>query len=222
MQEHGYKNLWMSPNVAIIRLNLLIEKYGIKTVVRNGLFRHEREAWIAASFLLGWRENNNEEYWLEIEMEEATPDIHGYTLRPLKRGFHREDYNFEIVEWEEHSKGILDVIKKKCKKCYPNYFLLLVYARKRGELIDYEKVHDEIKNNKVPFLDIWILAASSNSNDYHLTRVYRDKFQICFNLNEALKKVNNQSDYATNLGRGGGTDRKNLGVVYVPLPELKK
>ncbi len=221
MKKHGYKNLWMSPNVAITRLNFLIKKYGIQTILNKSIFKHEREAWIAGVFLLGLRHADRKEYWLEIETENGTPDIYGYQLREVDGNYHRDVFNIEIVEWETHGGSIVDIIKNKSIKAYPDYFFLLIYARKGGEVIDYNKTCAEITNLRIPFLEIWVLAATSYNNDYHLTRIYRQKFQIRFNLNLAIIGNKEQTSFATFLNRGKGTEIENLGLIYVPYPEIK-
>lgn len=219
-KKHDYKNLWMSPNIAITRLSSLIDKYGIEKILKKSVFKHEREAWVAASFLLGLREVDKREYWIEIETQESTPDIYGYYLDVIKGNFHRRVFNIEIVEWEEHGGDILDIIRNKCKKNYPHDFFLLIYVRRGGEIIRYDDICESIKTISVPFVQIWILAPSSENNDYHLTLIFKNKFQIRFNLNEAIEKNKQQRQFATSLGRGVGTDIKDLGIVYVPFPQI--
>jgi len=220
MRKYGYKNLWMSPSVAIVRLNYLIEKYGIQKILSKSIFKHEREAWIAAVFLLGLRQQDSKEYWLEIETEQATPDIYGYQLREVEGNYRRDVYNIEITEWEEHGGNIIDIIKNKSKKSYSDYFFLLIYARKGGEIIDYSNIYNEILSFRIPFSEIWILASSSYNQDYHLTRVYKQIFQIRFNLNSAIINNKEQKSFATFLKRGKGTEFKNLGQILVPYPQI--
>jgi len=220
--KKDYENLWMSPNVAISRLYLLVNKYGIEEVIKRNAFKREREAWIAASFLLGLRETDQKEYWIEIATKESTPDIYAYSLKIVDGNFHRDVYNIEIAEWEEHGKSLLEIIKNKCKKNYPKFFWLLIYARKPGTVIDYDILFKEIDSfsDKIPFSSIWILANSSDNNDYHLTEVCKIKRQIGFNLDQALIKNKRQNNFATFTKRNTGTEIKHLGDVYVPLPKL--
>lgn len=219
MEKHDYKNLWMSPNVAIVRLSSLINKYGPQKVLKKSIFKHEREAWITALFFLGLKEISGKEYWIEIETRESTPDTYGYYLENINGNYHRRIFNIEITEWEEHSGGIMEIIKNKSNKFYPDFYFLLIYARKNGEIIDYDEIHNKIIELKVPFFEIWVLANSSANNDYHLTEIYRQKFQIRFNLDSALSKNINQISFATFLKRGAGTKLTDLGTVYVPTPE---
>ncbi|OGZ66580.1 MAG: hypothetical protein A3C58_02655 [Candidatus Staskawiczbacteria bacterium RIFCSPHIGHO2_02_FULL_34_10] len=227
MIKKDYKNLWMSPNVVISRLDDLIKKYGLKTVIRKNEFRHEREGWIGGVFLLGLRELGEITYWLEIETEDSTPDVYGSFLDVIetntgKKGVRENFFSIEIVEWEEHGPSIVDLIKNKCKKHYPNNYFLLVYVRRGGKVLDYEKIVEELKGAKIPFAQIWILVPSSNDHDYHLTKIYKGLFQIAFNLNDAIKKNEKQIKFATNMGKGLATEMENLGEISVPLPELEE
>ncbi len=225
--KKGYKNLWLSPNQAIDRLRILIEKYGLETVLRKSIFKHEREAWIGGVFLLGLRDADKREWWIEIETEAATPDIYGFFLDTIdvgisKKGIRRNVMNIEIVEWEPHGAGILDLIGDKCKKAYPADYSLLVYVRRGGEVLNYQVIFEELKKVKVPFLQIWILVPSSYDNDYHLSSIYDKFIQIRFNLDRAIEGNKNQIRFATNTGRGLAANPENLGEIEVLLPEIDK
>lgn len=212
----------MSPNAAISRLSSLLAKYGPKTVIGKSEFKHEREAWIAAVFLLGLRQFDKNEYWLEIETEESTPDVYGYYLDNVDGNNHRLVCNLEITEWEEHSKNIIEVIKNKSRKNYPSDFYLLVYARKPGESIDYDQLYEEINKSKIPFAQIWTIACFSDDNDYHLTQIHPKKLQFEFNLDAAIGDNKSQTCFATFLMRGKGTKARPLGEIFVPLPKLRE
>lgn len=220
--EHGYKNLWMSPNVAINRLKIIIEKYGIGVAIKRNEFRHEREAWIAAVFLLGLRKFDKNEYWLEVETEQSTPDIYGYYIEKIEDKNHRWVCDIEITEREEHGGSIAELIENKSKKSYPRDFYLLIYARKSGELLDYDKIYEAVKRIKIPFSKIFILCCISDDNDYALVEVFPKKYKLEFNLDVAIEGNKDQLAFATFLKRGKGTKPVPLGEIFVPLPEIKK
>lgn len=48
--KKDYKNLWMSPNIAIGRLEDLIKKYGLEKILVSNQVKHEREGWIGGVF----------------------------------------------------------------------------------------------------------------------------------------------------------------------------
>ncbi len=217
----NYKGIWMSPSIAIKRLDILLERCGndLKRILANGT-KHEREAWVAGVFLLGLNEIQPSQYWLEIVVEEATPDIYGYKIDIINGNYHRGVYNIEITDFEEHSKTIEDIIKQKSFKSYPDYFQLLIYARKGGYLLDYDAIFDSINKISIPFANIFILSASSYEDDYELVQIYPLKWRLSFNLHSVIQKNINQKELATFLKRGSGTDLTNLGVLSLPLPEI--
>jgi hypothetical protein len=220
MDKSVYKNLWMSPTFMVDRMTLILNRYGIDTVLSHNNFKQEREAWVAAVFLLGLGSIEGSEYWLEINTENGTPDIYAYYLEQVNGNNHRTDLPLEIVDFEDHNETISALIAQKSKKAYPPYYDLIVYARKGGAEIDYDQIFEDAHGIKIPFREIWILSTVTYENDYHLTMVYPYKFQIPFNLNGEYDKHRSQSQLATFLKRGTGTEPHFLGIKEVPLPEI--
>lgn len=210
----------MSPTFMIDRMALLLEKYSVNIILSNNEFKQEREAWVAAAFLLGLGKIEGSEYWLEINTENDTPDIYAYYLKQINGNNHRDVLPLEIVDFEEHSKTIGSLIERKSRNAYPPYFALIVYARKCGAEIDYDKIFEDAQKIKIPFREIWILSAVSYDDDYCLTLIYPAGLQITFNLYKEFEKHKNQISLATMLKRGKGVDPKPLGTKDVPLPEI--
>ncbi len=131
-RAEGYTNLWMSPEFVVARFEKIIGTYGFEEA-KKGRFKREREAWISAVWALGLRETMKRiEYWIEIETLDQTPDCKVQFFDTTKGYNHRMILNLEIVEWEEHQDDVMNVIRAKCLKAYPDYFYLIVLARNGG------------------------------------------------------------------------------------------
>jgi hypothetical protein len=60
--------------------------------------------------------------------------------------------SIEAVDWEGNVDAIIKVIKKKCKRAYPDPYLLLINARHGEGVLDFDRVIEEMKTIRSPFL----------------------------------------------------------------------
>lgn len=100
--------------------------------------------------MLGLKENDGKEYWLEIEIEDSTPDVYGSFLDMIetnagKKAIRENFFSIEIVELEKHTINIVKLIKDKCHKSYSTDYFLLAHVRKGGEILEYEKIYKKIE-----------------------------------------------------------------------------
>lgn len=213
----GYKGVWMSPDTIILRLEGLLKKYDYSFVLKSNKFKHEREAWVSAVWALGITHEINTEIWIEIETTEETPDTYVFYFDVIDNRNYKRVFNIEVADWEEHTDDLLNIIKNKSKKNYPDYFILLIYARNPKKKINSEEIYSKLKKIKIPFSEIWILTCTGN-DDYVIQRLYPQKSEIPFNVKSLRDRFKNQISFAKFLKRGRGTDLENLGNFYLPLP----
>jgi hypothetical protein len=141
----GYADLFMSPNIVIRRFETVMGKHGYLGAL-SGRVKQEREAWITAVWALGLREITKKQYWIEIETRDQTPDCKVHSLDQSSGCNHILTHNVEVVECDSHRPDISDVITQKCKKAYPSYFVLLVFAR-NGKEIMVDELLQHIQNS---------------------------------------------------------------------------
>lgn len=213
----SYAGLLMSPNVAILRFETILRRRGFSRAT-TGAFKQEREAWITAVWALGLREVTGKEYWIEVETKEATPDCKVHHI-DQSAGYNRVvTHNIEVVEWDEHRSDLVDVIAQKCRRAYPDYFVLAVLGR-NGEHIEILSTSDRIKELKIPFGEIWILGRESQfSSAYKMFMLYPTPKLIEFDLFELCSKNAGQIEFMQRQKRSRSTETKDLGVTYLPIP----
>ena len=216
----SYKNVWMSPNTMIQRFSDIISTHGAQNAVYHKQFQPERECWISSIWALGLKEIIKREYWVEIETIDNTPDTYVFYLDIVDGNYHRQVMNIEVVEWEEHTENIEQVIKKKCNKNYPNYFYLLIYIRRENVSLEMEKLFKFVQTLQVPFSEIWLVGAESD-DDYVIAKIFPTYTHARFKLSESLEKNKNQQGFTTIRQRGTGTKITPLGTIYLPIPDIK-
>lgn len=201
----------------------IINQNGLVSVLADNKFKLDKEAWITAVFLIGLSKTTKKEYWVRGNPEDSTPDTYGISFVELDKGLEQEIINFEVFEWETHSKvSLQDHIYKKIKnKSYPEYFWLLCYAHSRErELIDMEVLYQHFHKQKFGFSQIWVLCGiGDNQNEYTITKLYPDRFQDKFYLEQELKKHIKQLDIIKIMGRGIDKKFKPLGQKFFPFPD---
>ncbi len=217
MSKDQYKGIWLSPSVAVERFNQLVEKYGVENAVSDDRFKPEREAWVMAMFLFGLRKITRQEFWLELETVDSTPDAYGYYLEEVDGKNYRRIMSVEITEFEEHSEDIFSVIKNKINRAYPTHYILLVYARKAG-VIKPSEVFEKIQKTTIPFAEIWILSAVDSEDKFQITKIFPDFDQTNFSLKSSLENNKSQGPFAKSDGRSSQPGKRNLGTIFFPLP----
>jgi len=125
--------------------------------------------------------------------------------------------NIEIVDWEENVDDIMEVIGKKCTRAYPSHYLLLVNARHSGKVLDLDRVIEEMKRMRSPFLEVWVVAFIGR-DDVKVVRVAPGGPAIDLKARAELEKARNQKRFLRRGVRGTKTEFRNLGLVYLPIP----
>lgn len=211
-----YSELWISPLFAIKRMRTISETHGIDRARTDGKFKKEREAWTSAMLALALLRLKDEEWWIEIETVEATPDTRLRRIDQTPSGNIIQTYEIEVVDWENNVDDIMEVIGKKCARAYPRNYLLLVNARHSGKLLDFDRVIVEMKTLRSPFLEVWVVAFVATAN-VKVVRVA--PAQPCVNLTQAdFEKAAEQKPFLKRGDRGTRAEIKDLGLAYLPIP----
>ncbi len=213
-----YSELWMSPYIAIRRMATVSETFGIERARTDGRFKKEREAWTTGVFALALSKLNGEPWWIEIETKDNTPDT---KLRQLDQSSGNnviQTRNIEVVDWEENVDDIMEVIRKKCKRAYPDHYLLLVNARNSGKVLDFDQVIQEMKTTDSPFLEVWVVAFVG-PDDMKVVRVAPRALFVDLKIRAELEKAKKQTPFIKRGIRGTGTELRDLGSAFLPIPK---
>ena len=212
-----YSELWMSPYIAIRRIATISETFGIERARTDGQFKKEREAWTTGVFALALSKLNGEPWWIEIETKDNTPDT---KLRQLDQSSGNnviQTRNIEVVDWQENVDDIMEVIRKKCKRAYPDHYLLLVNARNSRKVLDFDQVIQEMKRTDSPFLEVWVVAFVG-PDDMKVVRVAPGALSVDLKIGAELEKAKKQTPFIKRGKRGTGTELRDLGPAYLPIP----
>ncbi|HWZ81239.1 MAG TPA: hypothetical protein VNW47_01370 [Terriglobales bacterium] len=196
------------------------ETVGIERARLDSQFKREREAWTTAVFALALHKLNGEQWWIEIETIDNTPDT---KLRQLDQSSGNnviQTRSVEVVDWEENVDDIMQVISKKCGRAYPSHYILLVNARNSGKALDFDKVIEEMKGKQSPFLEVWVVALVG-PDDMKIVRVAPAALSIDLKLRSELEIAKKQMPFVERGTRGSGTEMRDLGPLYLPIPRRK-
>jgi hypothetical protein len=159
----------------------------------------------------------NGEQWIEIETKDSTPDT---KLRQLDQSSGNnviQTRNIEAVDWEENVAEIMEVIRKKCRRAYPDHYLLLVNARNSGKVLDFDRVIQEMKGIHSPFLEVWVVAFVG-PDDMKVVRVAPGTLSVDLKIRAELERAKKQTPFMKRGSRGTGTELRDLGPAYLPIP----
>ncbi|MEO6508332.1 MAG: hypothetical protein ABIO02_00100 [Patescibacteria group bacterium] len=177
-------DLYFSPSHIIHKFQELIDYHGSDKILRGGEYKLEREAWIAAVFLLGLKNITEKDYWLRVFNEDSTPDVIAFSPVKMRDGIMAAMHNIEIFEYESHSPSDLTAaVNKKLKKKYPDHYLLLGYGHHRsGEALDPEIVFQAVKELKPNLESIWFMSSieTNDTENYVLLQLHPYKNQKSF------------------------------------------
>src|SRR5580692_11324687 len=101
-----YSELWMSPYTAIIRMRTISETHGTELARTDRRFQKEREAWTTGVLGLALSKLEHQEWWIEIETHERTPDAKLHHIDQSSVGNVIQTRNVEVVDWEENVDDI--------------------------------------------------------------------------------------------------------------------
>jgi hypothetical protein len=152
-----YSGLWMSPHVVIARRNAISQRYGFERA-KGRRFKQEREAWTTGVLGLAFSKHWGIEFWVEVETVEPTPDTKLHYVDQSSGHNVVRTFCIEVVDWQENVEDIMEVIKKKCSRPYPNDYLLVVHARHIGKALDYPRIVEEMKKMRSRFAETWVIA----------------------------------------------------------------
>jgi hypothetical protein len=211
-----YRELWISPCFAIDRMRTIGQTYGVDRARTDGKFKKEREAWTTAMLALALSNLTGNDWWIEIETADNTPDTRLRRLDQTPTGNIIQTHEIEIVDWEENVDDIMEVIRKKCGRGYPGNYLLLVNARHSGKTLDFDRVIHELKTTRSPFLEIWIVVFIATGN-VKVVRVA--PAQPSVDLAQAdFDRARRQMAFLRRGTRGTSTEVRDLGLAYLPIP----
>jgi hypothetical protein len=213
----NFSELWMSPYIAIKRMATISETYGVERARTDGRFKKDREAWTTGVLALALSKLKDEEWWIEIETEDSTPDTKLQHIDQSSGHNVIQTRNIEIVDWEENVDDIMEVIGKKCSRAYPGHYLLLVNARHSGKVLDIDRVIEEMKKIHSPFLEVWVVAFIGR-DDVKVVRVAPSGPTIDLKARAELEKARKQKPFLRRGVRGTKTEFRDLGLVYLPIP----
>jgi len=214
-----YSELWMSPYIAIKRMQTISETYGIDRARTDGRFKKEREAWTTGALALALSKLNGEQWWIEIETVDSTPDTRLRQLDQSSGNNVIQTRNIEVVDWEENVDDIMEVIGKKCKRAYPGHYLLLVNARHAGKVLDFDQIIEKMKTIRSPFLEVWVVAFIA-PDVMKVVRVAPGALPVDLKLRAELEKASKQMPFLHRGIRGTGTEIRDLGPAYLPIPRV--
>jgi len=212
-----YSDLWMSPYIAIIRMKTISETYGTERACTDGRFKKDREAWTTGMLALALSKLKDEKWWVEIETVDSTPDT---KLRRIDQSSGHnviQTRNIEVVDWEENVDDVMEVIGKKCSRAYPGHYLLLVNARHGGKVLEVDRVIEEMKKIRSPFLEVWVVAFIG-PDDVKVVRVAPGGLAIDLKARAELEMARRQKPFLRRGIRGTDTQFRDLGPVYLPIP----
>jgi len=211
-----YSELWMSPYTAIRRMATISETYGTELARTDGRLKKEREAWATGVLGLALSKMKDEEYWVEIETVERTPDTRLHYINQSSGHNVTQTRCVENVDWEENVDDIMEVIGKKCSRAYPRNYLLVVHARHVGKVLNLDQVKEEMKKLSSPFLETWIVARIGED---HLIAAGVEPAgpEIVLNRTD-LKNAEKQTPFTKKGKRGTRCGFQHLGPAFLPIP----
>ena len=215
-------DIFLSPNLAIERMNQLVQKYGKSNAFTEGRFKEEREAAITAVFLLGYRLLLKRDFWIGVCQDDPPDNI---AVSPQKRasgrGMEKHIINIEIFEWEGHSaRGLPQAIRDKLKaKNYPQDYFLLCQVRRPGEMANLEECYQDLNREKPGVSEVWLVSSiEDNQFDHVIVCLYPSRAEIPFTLSEQLDATKNQPPCLRELGRGIMDHPEPTDDTHLPLP----
>jgi len=212
-----YSELWMSPYIAIRRMATISETYGIERARADSRFRREREAWTTGVLALALSKLRDEEWWVEIETLDSTPDTKLHHIDQSSGHNVIQTRNIEVVDWEENVDDIMEVIARKCQRAYPGHYLLVVNARHGGKEIFIERVIEEMTRIRSPFLEVWMVGLIG-LDDMKVVRLAPGWPAIDLKVRVELEKASKQPSFLKRGIRGTRPGFRELGTVFLPIP----
>jgi len=211
-----YSELWMSPYIAIRRMATISETYGIGPARTEGRFKKEREAWTTGVLALALSKLKADEWWLEVETVDSTPDTKLHHIDQTSGRNIIQTRSIEVVDWEENVADVMEVIGKKCHRGYPGHYLLVVHARHGGKEVYVEEVVKALRETRSPFLEVWVVGAVG-LNHMKAVRVAPGGLMVDLERGD-LEKARKQPAFLKRGSRGTNPGFRELGHAFLPIP----
>jgi hypothetical protein len=211
---------YFSPCFQFDRFRAMRENYGDKEVLTENRFQKEREAWVAAAFLMGYGELTDQYWWLTI-CPETIPDIIAISPRQGERGWVAERLNLEVFEYEAHAPvaGVAAAIERKLRaKAYPSDHRLVCYVHHRaGEAFNTGEVASQLRMLKLPVAEVWLVGSveSDQSDDYVVSRLHPKPWEYRLSYGQYCA----ETPQIVILDAGQGSDEEiKHGFMEIDLP----
>jgi len=214
-----YSQVWMSPYTAIVRMRALSERCGIERARTDGRFKREREAFATGVLALALSKLKGDEWWVEVETVENTPDTKLRQFEQTEKGNVIHTRNVENVDWDENVDDVMTVIKKKCKRAYPSHYLLVVHARNYEKVLNLDRVIEEMKDLKSPFLEVWLVAVPA-PNSLNAVRISPGPLAVDLGRTD-MEKATKQNQFVQLGTRGCQPGFYDAGIAFLPLPRCE-
>jgi len=211
----SYAGLWMSPEFVIRRMRTVVESFGFQGA-EHGRFKKEREAWASGIYALALSETEGKQYWVEVETVAQTPDTYVHQIDQSKGRNTITSQSIEVVDWEEHTDNVMELIRKKCSRPYSPIFSLLVSGRS-DKVIEPDALASEIVQLTVPSAQVWMVGVS-DYNKAHASLLYPNFMVVQFDVQAAFQKARPVAEIIQKLQRGKSMEFVPLGAMYLPIP----
>jgi hypothetical protein len=157
-----------------------------------------------------------ETLYIEIETVENTTDTRLHSIDQSSGRNVVQTRSIEVVDWEENVPDIMDVIRKKCRRAYPDYYSLVVHARHIGRVFNFVKVSEEIKTIRSPFMDIGGIA-SAGADNLKVARVAPEFLEIDLQYSTELENAKKQRELVKRGIRGTTPGFRELGPSFMSI-----
>ena len=168
---------YFSPCFQFDRFRAIREAYGDESVLAHGRFQREREAWVAAAFLMGYGELTERFWWLTL-CPDISPDIIAIAPRKGPQGWVADRMDLAILEHERDAPaiGVAAAIERNLRnRSYPDDARLVCYVRDRsGEAFDTRAAAAQVQQLQLSVAEVWLVGSvdSDQSDDYVVSRLH--------------------------------------------------
>jgi hypothetical protein len=95
---------------------------------------------------------------------------------------------------------------------------MLVNARNSRKVLDFDQVIQEMKRTDSPFLEVWIVAFVG-PDDMKVVRLAPGALSVDLKIRAELEKAKKQTPFIKRGIRGTGTELRDLGPAFLPIPK---
>ncbi len=168
--------IFVNPRVYIELLNDTRKEVG-EEALTSSKYKVLREAWVAGMFAATVSYYDGTVWYLRPNPEDVAPDFLAFHITETDdRGLGTSELgNFEIFEWENHSKVSLhEAIVNKLKKIQFNAPLVtfICYVTRPDEQINFIELATKLKKLKLNILELCIIVKLKSLDQYVLVRLH--------------------------------------------------